>query len=205
MPDPQPMQKRAYHIDGGAKMMYETDANAAVQRHPDEWAWEPFSTSERDAYRKRVVEQHKEAVKAATVAGQQPPPPPVLTPDVEPSEAKQAEIKDDEKARAEAAKLVQEADEKERKQREIDDKLAAARALLKSPPPEVDLNERRPTPAPDRRPPGRPSNATLAERAAADDRRKFGMSSPDAEAAEQKQRTDLSAASKASATDNVKK
>jgi colicin import membrane protein len=162
------MMKRAYHVETGAKEMYAVDANKAVAEHPDEWAWLPFSASERDNYRAARIERHKKETEEAAAAGLPPPPPLVLAPVVEPTDAKKSEMDADTKARAEAAEVVRVAEEKERKEQEEVQKVSAAKALLQSPPPEPDPNERRPVPPPERRPVGRPTNAEMAARAAAE-------------------------------------
>lgn len=155
-----PMMKRAYHVEGGPKEMYVVDANAAVALHPDEWSWEPWPAKARDDYRAKVQADHKKATEEAKAAGLPPPPPPVLAPVVVPTPEEKHELDADAKARAAAAELVRAAEEKERKQREEDEKVAAAKALLRQPPPQIDPEARRP--------PGRPSNADIAARAAAE-------------------------------------
>lgn len=154
-----PMQKRAYHVEQGAVEMYTVDANSAVATHPDEWSWEPWSESERDAYRTRRTEEHKKAVDEAKAAGKPIPPPPVFAEKVEPSKRQRIELDDDAKARAEAADLVRAHEEQEKKRIEEEEKLAQAKALLKSAPPQ---------PEQERRPFGRPGPLTPAEQQAAD-------------------------------------
>jgi len=154
------MMKRAYHVERGATEMYVVDAESAVALHPQEWSWEPFSDSARDNYRAKMQADYKKAVEDAKAAGLPPPPPPPEP--VVPTQAERRELDEDARSRAQAAELVRAADEKERKQREEDEKVAAARALLKSPPPQLDPDARRPNPV------GRPSAAALAERAAAE-------------------------------------
>lgn len=40
-----------YHISGDtAEMTYSIDARSAVERHPDEWSFEPFSEDQVRAY-----------------------------------------------------------------------------------------------------------------------------------------------------------
>jgi hypothetical protein len=36
------VSRTAYHIGGAAVTMYAVDANAAVQNHPEEWAFMPW-------------------------------------------------------------------------------------------------------------------------------------------------------------------
>lgn len=119
--------KTAYHVETGPHSMYEIDANGAVAHHPAEWAFEPWSVDEANAYRQR---RHDAEVAKAKAAGRPEPAPPadlVLTDD------QAADLDADGQARAEAAEIVAEADAMERDRREWEQKVAAARALLATP------------------------------------------------------------------------
>lgn len=149
------MQKVAYHIEDGAKTMYAVDAQSAVQSHPAEWSWVPWPLQAAAEYRSKREAAHKAATDEAKAAGQPapaplPPPPPV------PTEAEKAEMAADAKARADAAALVAAQDKKDEEARVAAEKVAAAKALLASPPPVPDPTARRPF--------GRPGEPTAAER-----------------------------------------
>lgn len=163
----------AYHVDTGAVVFpYAIDAHSAVSRFPDEWSLVPWSASEQSAARQRRIDAHQKAVEDAKALGVPPPPAPVLPPVIEPTPAEKTEIDADTKARVEAAALLKAADEKEAKEKAEVDKVAAARALLASPPPQPDPLARRPF--------GRKGEMTPAERAAAD--KKAGKPTPPAPA-----------------------
>lgn len=136
------MQVVAHHVEHGAVTMYKVDAAAAVALHPDEWSTKPWSLEDRKAARERRKAEHDKAV--ADAKAKDLPPPAPLPEYVEPTLAELAEMSADQKARIEAMALVKAADEKEAKEREAADKLAAARALLNSPPPKPDPTVRRP-------------------------------------------------------------
>lgn len=155
-----PMQKVAYHVDQGAVTMYVVDANAAVQSHPDEWSFMPWSPEDTAAARSAREQRYKEEVEKAKAEGVPPPPP--LPPVYEPTDRQKAELDADTKARAEAAAIVKKAQEDEEKRRLEDERVKAAKTLLASPPPVPDPNERRPF--------GRTGEMTPAERAAAEKR-----------------------------------
>ena len=151
--------KTIYHIDTGAKQVdHEVDANAAVSGHPDEWSFEPWKQEDVAAARAAREAKYKEDYQRAEAAGQ-PPPPPLPLP-VELSDEQQQMLDDDAKNRAEAAARVKVRKEADEKKRVEDELYKADLALLASPPPQVDPNERRPF--------GRKGAMTPAERAAAD-------------------------------------
>lgn len=168
---PIPMTKVAHHIDQGAVTMYAVDAAAAVSNHPDEWSNTPWPAADVAAWRsardeayKEELARYKEAVQAAKDAGLPPPPPlaPPPRPLIEPSARQKSEIELDTKARAEAAERVRVQTEEDEKKRIKDEQIAADKALLASPPPQPDPNERRPF--------GRSGPMTQAERDAAQKR-----------------------------------
>lgn len=154
------IQRLAYHIDQGPVMMYAVDAAAAVQRHPDEWSYAPWSEEDAKAGRAEREAKHKKAVEDAKAKGE-PVPAPLPTP-IEPTEQERVEMDADAKAREEAKAIVAAAD-KEAAERQAElDKIAAARALLQSTPPRPDPTARRPF--------GRKGDLTPAEKAQLDRR-----------------------------------
>jgi len=136
------MQVVAHHVETGATTMYKVDAASAVARYPDEWSLKPWSQEDRSAARERRKAAHDKEVADAKAANLPLPAP--LPEYVEPTDAEKAAMSEDEKARAEALALVKAADEKEAKEKVEADKLAAARALLNTAPPQPDPHVRRP-------------------------------------------------------------
>ena len=151
--------KTVYHIDSGASQMYPVDANAAVSTHPDEWSFEPWKPEDVSNARAAREAKYKEDYQRAEAAGQ-PPPPPLPLPPADLSDEQQQMLDDDAKNRVEAAARVRVRREADEKKRVEDEQYKADLALLASPPPQVDPNERRPF--------GRKGQMTDAERAAAE-------------------------------------
>lgn len=147
-------QKVFYHINSGASLMYEVDGNTAVAQHPGEWSKEPWAPGVAEKARKI---RHDEQVAVAKQQGLEPPPPPAPEPEM--SDADKEMLSADAKARQEALERVRqyEADKAESDRR--DAQYRTDKALLASPPPAVDVTQRRPF--------GRPGEMTPAERAAA--------------------------------------
>lgn len=127
MPNEASAMKTAYHVVTGPHVMYEIDANGAVAHHPAEWSWEPWSVDDTNAYRQKQYEREAAEAKAA---GR---PEPVAPANLVLTDAEQTELDEDGQARAEAAEIVAEADARDKKKREWEAKVSAARALLATP------------------------------------------------------------------------
>jgi hypothetical protein len=150
------MLKEAYHYQNGLTRMYAVDANMAVAQHPEEWSFTPWSADDAAAARKAVEERHAKEVEAAKAAGAAPPAP--LPPEpLPPTPEEQAAIDVHNQAVSEAKERLAKFYEEEKKRKEIEDQVAADKAMVASPPPQPDPNARRPF--------GRKGEPTEAEKA----------------------------------------
>lgn len=152
--------------------MYTVDAVNAVATHPTEWSFDPWSADDADKARSAL---HDKQVEEAAAAGRPTPPsPPPLAPL---SPADEEMVSNDAKARADAAARVKARKEADEKKRLEDMQFEQDQALLNTP-----------SPAPERRPFGRPGPLTPAEREAME-RKKAAQAAKDQEAADKAAQT----------------
>jgi hypothetical protein len=124
--------KTAYHIGNGPTQMYAVDADSAVRNHPKEWSFVPWEVDESNAWRR----EHDLPVAEVT-------------------DETRAALSEDAQRRQEAYQLVKEYDEKKLAERMYEEKVAAARALLATPRPQVE--------APSTVPPAAPASSDPSE------------------------------------------